>query len=401
MKIAFINWFSYGNQDIIEAFEEFGHTVVKVEGDADKDRNDSSEIKRYKEAFENTNADFIFSFNYWPAISAAAKELDMVYVSWVYDSPHVVMYSYTIIYPKNYVFCFDKALVNEFRNAGINTVYYLPLAANPDRLGKLNDFKTFKNTKWAVEKSVSFVGSLYTTTNGDNPFYHRLEGINDFTKGYIEGLMASQRKVYGYNFIQELLSKDIIDELRRVLPMSPNPDGVESVEYLFAQYVINRQITHYDRMEIIEKVSDRFGMDLYTRDEDYTHKGLVNHGRIDNYAMAPYVFKSSKINLNISLRSILSGIPLRAFEIMGAGGFLLTNYQPDFDDCFVAGEDYVYYESIDDLLDKVDYYLNNEKERKTIAENGLNRIKENHTYIQRAEEIISIAFATPSSIPLS
>lgn len=390
MKIAFLDWFSYGNQDIIEAFETLGHTVIKVKADDDKSRNDQNLIKRYIDDIRSAGADFIFSFNYWPAVSSAAKELDLIYISWVYDSPHVAMYSYTAIYPKNYIFCFDKQLVEEFRKGGIKTVYYLPLAANPDRLSTLNDFKMFNNTRWALKNSISFVGSLYTTTNGDNPFFARLNGINDYTRGYIDGLMEAQRKVYGYNFIQQMLPKDIIDEMRRVLPMSPNPDGIETVEYLFAQYVINRQITHLDRMEIIEKVSEKFGMDLYTRDEDYSIKGLANHGRIDNYDMAPYVFKQSKINLNITLRSILSGIPLRAFEIIGAGGFLLTNYQPDFDDCFIAGEDYVYYESVEDLLEKASYYLEHEDERKKIAESGLNRIRQHHTYIHRVNEMLEI-----------
>lgn len=375
---------------MVEAFTELGHSVTKVRANEEKGRSDIIEINRLKEEFDKANADLIFSFNYWPAVSLAAKDLDMTYVSWVYDSPHSVMYSYTVIYPKNYIFCFDKQLVNQFRGAGINTVYYLPLAANPDRLSRLKDLKMFNSTKWAVKKSISFVGSLYTTTNGDNPFFERLNGINDYTRGYLDGLMQAQRKVYGYNFIEELLSKDIIEEMRRILPMSPNPEGVETVEYLFAQYVINRQITHLDRVDIVEKISSKFGMDLYTRDENYSLPGLVNHGRIDNYEMAPYVFKQSKINLNITLRSILSGIPLRAFEIMGAGGFLLTNFQPDFDDCFVAGEDYVYYESINDLIEKCEYYLDNNEERKAIAENGLNRIIENHTYVHRAREILDI-----------
>ena len=389
MRIAVLDWYSYGNQDIIDAFNELGHEVIKVKADEEKGRSDAKEVNRLKEAFEQANADLVFSFNYWPAVSLAAKEFDLVYISWVYDSPHVVMYSYTTIYPKNYIFCFDKQTVEEFRRGGINTVYYLPLAANPNRLSKLTDFDMFNATKWANKKDISFVGSLYTTTNGDNPFFKRLEGINDYTRGYLDGLMQSQRKVYGYNFIQSMLPTDIIDEMRKFLPMTPNPEGIETVEYLFAQYVINRQITHLDRMEIINRVSEKFGMDLYTRDEDFSLKGLVNHGRIDNYSMAPYVFKKSKINFNITLRSILSGIPLRAFEIMGAGGFLLTNYQPDFDDCFIAGEDYVFYESVDDMMNKIEYYLVHEDERKQIAENGLNRIRDNHTYLHRVKEMLN------------
>ena len=56
---------------------------------------------------------------------------------------------------------------------------------------------------------------------------------------------------------------------------------------------------------------------------------VINMGSVDYYDMMPYVFKCSDINLNITLRSIKTGIPLRAMDIMGAGGFLMSNYQVD------------------------------------------------------------------------
>lgn len=102
----------------------------------------------------------------------------------------------------------------------------------------------------------------------------------------------------------------------------------------------------------------------------------------------PLVFKYSKINLNITLRSIRNGIPLRAMDIMGAGGFLLTNYQNDFSMHFVDGEDYVSYSDREDMLNKIKYYLEHEDERKMIAENGCRKVREEHTYTQRLSEII-------------
>lgn len=142
--------------------------------------------------------------------------------------------------------------------------------------------------------------------------------------------MAAQKQIYGYNFIQELLSPDIVDDLMRILPMQPDATSVESVEYLYAQYVINRQITATERTELLTAIGSQFALDLYTPNQSVKLPGCINHGPVDYYHTAPYVFKTSKINLNISLRSIKSGIPLRAFDIMGAGGFLLTNFQADF-----------------------------------------------------------------------
>ena len=76
MRIAVLDWYSYGNQDIIDAFNELGHEVIKVKADEEKGRSDAKEVNRLKEAFEQANADLLFSSNYRPAASLAAKKQD-------------------------------------------------------------------------------------------------------------------------------------------------------------------------------------------------------------------------------------------------------------------------------------------------------------------------------------
>lgn len=386
MKILMMEWKSFGNEDIIQGFKELGHTVKTVpfsnEHVHSNERIESDIIKEIR----RFSPDFVFSFNYFPIISLACKKADMRYVSWIYDSPFVLLYSYTTIYPGNYIFTFDKEQYLEFYRAGISTVYYLPLAANTDRLSQMKDKKLFDLSPWKNQTDIAFVGSLYTEKHR---FYERLEGISPYTRGYLEGIMASQKKVYGYNFIQELLTREIIDDLMRIMPMQPDPTSVETLEFLYAQYVINRQITATERTELLSAVGEHFSYDLYTPEKTLSLPGALNHGPVDYYDMAPYVFKHSRINLNITLRSIKSGIPLRAFDILGAGGFLLTNYQADFPDCYIPGEDFIYFESKEDLLDKITYYLQHEDERAAIARQGFERTAAHHTYKHRIQEIIA------------
>lgn len=399
MKILFMEWKSFGNEDIKAAFQDLGHTVRSVPFSNQEMRHNEEMEAQIVSEIRAFSPDFVFSFNYFPILSLACKKTDMRYVAWVYDSPYVMLYSYTIIYPGNYVFVFDKEQYVEFHNAGIQTIHYLPLAVNTKRLNTLADYSFFEASKWKNQTDIAFVGSLYTEKH---QFYQRLDGtdkapddtagkpgITDYTRGYLEGIMTAQQQVYGYNFVQELLSPRIIEDLMRVLPMQPDPTSVESVEYLYAQYVINRQITALERTRLLTAIGEKHPFDLYTPDETLALPGCVNHGPVDYYDMAPYVFRKAKINLNISLRSIKSGIPLRAFDIIGAGGFLLSNYQADFTDCFTPDEDFVYFESQQDLLDKIDYYLMHEKELAAIAANGLQKAMEHHTYQHRIEEILN------------
>ena len=113
-------------------------------------------------------------------------------------------------------------------------------------------------------------------------------------------------------------------------------------------------------------------------------------GAIDYYEIMPLVFQHSKINLNITLRSIQKGIPLRAFDIMGSGGFLLTNYQEDFLNYFAPGEDFIYYSSYEEAEAYASYYLSHEKERQQIAANALGKILDAHTFEHRIQTMLSV-----------
>ena len=378
MKILFIEWASFGNADIKDAFNKEGHQVICFPF-SNKDARRNAEIEASLTAgLRETVPDAVFSFNYFPLISNVCKQEGLPYLSWIYDSPYVMLYSYTTINPCNTIYVFDKALCREFQTAGIRTVHYLPMAANTQRLDALGNPAPVYN--------ISFVGSLYTESHN---FFDRMETLSDYAKGYLEGLMNAQMKIQGYNLVQESLSP-VMEELYQALPMDPNPDGVETREYLYAQYVINRKITGMERLRLLTAITERHPLDLFTLDPSFTLPNLHNHGTADYYTLMPLVFKQSRINLNISLRSIKSGIPLRAFDILGSGGFLLSNYQEDFLEYFTPGEDFVCYESEADLLQKLDYYLAHEDERQAIARNGHAKVAAAHTYRDRVRQMLNL-----------
>lgn len=380
MKICMLNWNSFGKEDLREAFEAFGHSVSIMTLVDGEDENPGT-IERLQKDLECCNVDIVFTFNYYPSVAIACKNLAITYLSWVYDSPHVRMYHYSIIYPTNHIFTFDKAQYLYFATKGIDTVHYLPMAVNANRLQKACKIPLKETDKNPIEE-VSFVGSLYTE---EHNFYGRLKNIKPYTRGYLEGLIAAQKEVWGFNFIEQLLPKDVISDMQIDLPMQPHAGGVETVEYLFAQYVIDREITARERREYLELVGKNFGVNLYTMDRSVAFEGCQNLGTLDYYEEAPKVFSKSKINLNITLRSILTGIPLRSFEIMGAGGFLMTNYQEEYLELFNPGDEFVFYESKEDLVEKIAYYKEHESERREIAQNGLLRVMKDHSYENRVQ----------------
>lgn len=391
MNILLMKWQGLGNEDITEAFTRLGHKVFEHPF-SDKELHKDEKIEKdIKDAAQRNNVDIIFSFNYFPIIAKVCHDNGIPYFSWIYDSPAVLVYHFSLVYPENHVFLFDYEEYSHFKASGINTVYYMPLAANPDRLGKLlsNEkfIKAFEKDKAFNRTDIAFIGSLYTEKH---QFYERMTDISDYTRGYLEGIMTAQKNVYGYNFISDLLTDDIMDDMSKNLPMKPDPEGVETRNYLFAEYVVNRKLTQIERLEYLSAIGEHHKYDLYTPDSGKQLPGAINHGPVDYLEMAPFVFNRAKINLNITLRSIHTGVPLRCFEIIGCGGLLLSNYQSGFADVFEDGHEYVCYESKDDLLKKIDYLLSHEDERKEIARNGYNRLVKDHTYDKRINEMLSL-----------
>lgn len=389
MKVLFLEWNGYGNKDLLEAYRQLGHTVTTFPFSTDECRNDPDYERLLITEIRRQSPDYIFTFNHYPLVSKVCNKENIPYLSWVYDSPFVPLYSYTTIFPCNYIFIFDKEFCLEFQKNGIPTVHYLPMAANTSRLDNMKDFKAFRNSPYVNKTDISFVGSLYTEEVRSRGFFKRFNLISPYTRGYLDGIMSAQKNVFGYNFIQELLTPDIMKDLQHSCPVETNYDGVESEEYIYAQYFINRQITAIERSEIISHIAQYFPMDLYTSAKDFTCPHVTLHDPIDAYNIAPYVYKCSKINLNMSLRSIKSGMPLRVFDIMGAGGFLLSNFQSDFLDYFVPGDDFAFYDSQKDLIDKIDYYLRNDAERAQMAASAHKKIRQAHTFVHRIQEMES------------
>lgn len=382
MKILFLDSPAFAKTDMIDAFEKCGITCHLFFHEAYNERHNPAFDAALSDALAQDSYDFVFSFNFLPNLSNCCQKHGIKYVSYVYDSPLVALYSCSLINSCNYVFLFDKATYLTFKNAGISTVYYLPLAANVARLTSMTCPKDLEQT---LTSDVSFVGSIY---NEDHNLFDRLDGISDTTRGYLDAIMLAQQKIYGQFFLESLLTPGIIEDLQKSVPYQPMSDGTESAAYVYANYFLCRKITSNERIALLKAASEKFQLKLYTHHPASEIPKAEFMGAIDYYNTMPLVFRNSRINLNISLKSIQTGIPLRCMDIMGSGGFLLTNFQSDFLDLFVPGEDFVYYESEDDFVSKIDYYLSHEKERQQIAANCLGKMKEHSTFVHRVQTIL-------------
>jgi spore maturation protein CgeB len=103
------------------------------------------------------------------------------------------------------------------------------------------------------------------------------------------------------------------------------------------------------------------------------------------------VLSRSRISLNRHI-DVAGGYAnnMRLFETTGVGALLLTEAAPNLADLFAPGREVVTYEDEDDLVEKIEHYLEHDDERAEIAAAGQRRTLSEHTYGRRMTELAAI-----------
>lgn len=385
MRILLYRWKVFNQDDVKSAIEYFGHEVHDyTETVIDKDDETGFKLRDYVELRQVFSAyDCVFSLNYFPHVSDLCEELGKKYIAWTVDSPLISLYHQSLFNKCNYIFIFDRFYCEELKNLGAEHVWYLPLAVNCSRVDKITDSLTAaERNKWHSE--VSFVGGMYHRNSYD--------GIKDklpeYLRGYFDAAMAAQMEIYGDSIFDKVLTVDILEKLCELIDFKQDERAVSDIALVFSSTFLGFKLANIERVQILNKLAKHFPTDLYTDDPDKELIGVNLKGAVNYMTDMPKVFNCSRININPVMRNIRTGIPLRAWDIVGAGGFLMTSFQLEYMDFFENGKDYVYYESHDDLLRKTEYYLNHEDERAQIARNGHEKAVKFHSYERRMEFIL-------------
>lgn len=409
MDVLVFRWGSLSEEDIVEVMEDEGYRVTQLSWKVTDYETDAALEKKFFVLLQGRSFFYVFSFNYLPVLAKLCHRAGVRYVSWIYDSPHLTLYSDTVFYEENWLFHFDRLEAEQLKRRGVKNVFHLPLAVHEKRLEALCRTKACDRVceeekgEACYRQELCFLGSLY-----EENAYDQIHSLPEELKGYLDGVLAVQSRIRepffyqrgdrttelkGRTFGQQLLSDALEDKrmeqitqyvsfsLRQLYPLSDD-------RRVFLDLFLLRKTAQLERMRMLQRLSERFAdVVIYTGSDTKALPGVKNKGYADYRREMPVIFAESKINLNLSLRTIRSGIPLRVMDIMGAGGFVLTNDQPELSELFIEGEDYEAFRTEEELFEKADYYLTHEAQRKRIAQNGCRKVRSLHTYQKRLEKI--------------
>lgn len=389
MNILFYRYGSICEPDIIASFKHLGFNITEDTREVyNKQLLPSDCIKGLNELLKQDTYSFVFSINFFPSVSDVCNIWGIPYLCLIVDSPVLELFSTSLANPCNKIFLFDRQLYNDFHNINHDGIFHIPLATNVrDNYATATMASAADRTRFSSD--ISFIGSLYS----EKCLYNQIT-LPEKMRGYVDGLIEAQLLVYGYNFIEECVTPELIEAFCKVRPELINfPDSMKvDTKAVIAQHIISVKVAEQERLRYLKALSEHFNVDLYTGSDTYSMPLIHNRGFAKTNTEMPIIFHQSKINLNLTAKSIRSGLSLRIFDVLGCEGFLITNYQAELPEHFNIGEDLEAYTSLDDLMGKCEYYLSHDKERREIAHNGFEKVKKYHTYDIRLTQMLEIAF---------
>lgn len=391
MNILFYRYDSICEPDLMAVFTRLGHKVTQItEEMTNKELGAKEQLGLVSGALKKQAFQMVFSINFFPVVSEVCNIFHIPYVCWVVDSPVMELYSHSVRNSWNRIFLFDYALYEEFSPENPQGIFYLPLGAEHERLDSLMETITQEDQS-RFSADVSFVGSLYT----EKCPYNRFQGKNSYLKGYLDGIIEAQLKVYGYNFLEECISDQILEDFKHEVPFYRFPEkSNQNEKAAMAHLYLGNKVTEQERLCLLKSVSEEYALDLYTGSDVSMLPKVHYKGLARTMTEMPKIFHLSKINLNFTSKPIRTGLPLRIWDILGAGGFVLTNYQSEIPEYFEIGKDLETFSGEEELLDKIGYYLEHEKEREQIAENGYHKAKEQYSLELRVQQMLGLVFDT-------
>ena len=394
MKLLLFTWNGLNDAILKNNLEKLGHTVHHLNRALDDPNTDFGLAQELMQINSTNSIDGIITFNYIPIVAMTCDIIKKPYYSWVFDSPHYTLYSQTVNYPTNHIGIFDCELVDELKKKGVKTVFHLPLSVDSFYFQKTIRKNGNKKSRVPLKSDVSFVGSLYTDARKVNlydSFYEDNEIWNN-----IDSVINRQQFNYRENLLSNNSSIDYeyLGQLIRESGQAFGKDYFITPAEISVSSVLEKKATINERFCILDAVAafcnqNAFDFRLYTTSDTSKDPLLqkVNLGPVLYDAEMPLVFAQSKININVTLRSIHTGIPLRVLDILSCGGFLLTTPTKELLDAFVDGRDLVIFTSPEECVDKINYYLSHEEAREQIAKNGTARVRELFRYEQNLPKL--------------
>lgn len=384
MKILYVYGLST-EKNIVQTLRKLQCDVMEYPEVQDTSNMDEEKINALVAYVKEHGITHLMSIHLIYNVAVAAYWAGIKYISVIWDAPYLKAYTVMGTLDNIWYSAFDKLDAERMRQGGCPHVMYQPLSVNRENI--LAWKKRFLAKRRYIH-DISLIANLYE----DNAYDRCLDLLPENMQAYFRSIFEEAAfKWDGVNRVYGKTGQEILEYMKLVSPTLKinNPYNVEDVRYFEAMYLI-RKLANIERVCVLNLLAEDHDVYLYTYSEvDETLMPKV-HRRppVQVGEATSFIYAGTKINLNIALKGIEGGTTQRIMDIMGAGGFVLTNYCEETAELFEEDKEIVMFRTPEELIQKVDYYLEHEEEREQIARVGHERAMNDYTYEKKIKKLL-------------
>ena len=384
MKILYVYGLST-EKNIVQTLRKLQCDVMEYPEVQDTSNMDEEKINALVAYVKEHGITHLMSIHLIYNVAVGAYWAGIKYISVIWDAPYLKAYTVMGTLDNIWYSAFDKLDAERMRQGGCPHVMYQPLSVNRENI--LAWKKRFLAKRRYIH-DISLIANLYE----DNAYDRCLDLLPENMQAYFRSIFEEAAfKWDGVNRVYGKTGQEILEYMKLVSPTLKinNPYNVEDVRYFEAMYLI-RKLANIERVCVLNLLAEDHDVYLYTYSEvDETLMPKV-HRRppVQVGEATSFIYAGTKINLNIALKGIEGGTTQRIMDIMGAGGFVLTNYCEETAELFEEDKEIVMFRTPEELIQKVDYYLEHEEEREQIARAGHEKAMNDYTYEKKIKRLL-------------
>ncbi|WP_320174217.1 glycosyltransferase [Maridesulfovibrio sp.] len=367
--------------EIVAACQRQGVPHMFINMDA-KEMELEQFVARVSSAINTFRPDFVLTVNHLGVdqegvLNTLLHKFQLPLASWFVDNPLLTLPLYQTQATENTtIFTWDADRMDSLREMGFNKIFHLPLGTDQTRF---LPSKGCTESKWA--RDITFVG---------NSMVHKTAKRMEVAR--ISGLLAEKYQEVAHAF-GESNEHSVVNFLENKYPeLIPEYEAlvIPHRKLAFETLVIWQATLEY-RLSCVKQTLDFNPMIV---GDDGWKQLLANestweyHSELSYYEDLPRFYPCSKINFNCTSQQMKGAVNQRVFDVPACNGFILTDHRYQMERLFEPGKEIAVYNSLEEIPQLIDKYLNDETARKDIVKAARKRILAEHTYDCRIKTLI-------------
>ena len=344
-------------------------------------------LEELEHAVQRFDPQFVASINYTSGLVEFCHRLDRELLVWEIDPATDRVRPPEAPTDRAHLFTYRRRNVASWREAGFRHVEYTPLAANTARRRPV---ELTPEERSRYEAPVVFVGcSMVEDARALQgrlcESYARWHPAGEAALEELRVLLAELYAIQRADLSRWRLGELLEEHLSAFLAHTRAEPGAEDPIVLAGETAAAER-----RLSWVAELAP-FGVEVWGDPHwrSIERYGARYRGSAAHTGELTRIYNAARVNVDIGRLYQTDIVTMRVFDVLACGGFLIAERSDALEDLFDVGGEVEAFGTLEELKEKVAYFLDHPEAARRIAARGERAVRERHAFQDRVEKMLT------------